>query len=149
MKTKVVWIFIIILCFSCEKEKNSFIEKYQSICGTWKTKAIYSDSAGFKILKPIRYDRLTIYDNLSYKVYQDSTNLVENGTIEIFSQNHDKLEIRFAPIYPIYSSFAGSHIFVQINGLELITLSPDTLIFKSYESSYYRYPEFHFIRVSF
>ena len=149
MKTKVIWIFIVILGFSCQKGNDSFIEKYQSICGTWKTQTIYTDSAGIQIIIPTRYDRLVIYDNLSYKVYQDSTNLVENGTIEIISQNHDKLEIRFAPRYPIYSSFAGSHLFVQINGLELITLSPDTLILKSYESSYYRYPEFYFTRVSF
>ena len=149
MKTKGIWICIVILGFSCQKGNDSFIEKYQSICGTWKTQTIYSDSAGIQIIIPTRYNRLVIYDNLSYKVYRDSINLVENGTIKILSQTYDNLEIYFAAKYPDYSSFAGSHLFVQTNSLKLVSLSPDTLILKSFDASYYRYPEFHFKRLSF
>ena len=149
MKTKVICICLLVLVFSCKKENDSFIAKYQTICGTWKTLAIYSDSAGIQVIKSTHYDRLVINDNLSYKVYRDSINLVENGSIKIISQTNDNLEIYFETKYPDSWSWAGSMLFVQTNSLKLITLSPDIMILKSFDSSYYRYPEFHFKRSAF
>ena len=149
MKTKVICICLLVSVFSCKKENDSFMSKYQTICGTWKTLAIYSDSAGIQVIKSTHFDRLIINDNLTYKVYRDSVNLVENGSIKIISQTNDNLEIYFEAKYPIYWSWAGSMLFVQTNSLKLIALSPDIMILKSFDISYYRYPEFHFKRSTF
>ena len=146
MKTTIILIVLILVTFSCKKENGSFISKYQTIYGTWKTQAISYDSSGIKVTISTRYDRLIINGDLTYKVYRDSDNLIENGTVNIISQNNDNLEIYFDAKYPIYSSFAGSHLFVETNSVKLISLTSELLILKSFDIGYYHYPEFYFKR---
>jgi len=146
MKTTIILIVLILVTFSCKKENGSFISKYQTIYGTWKTQAISYDSSGIKVTISTRYDRLIINGDLTYKVYRDSVNLIENGTVNIISQNNDNLEIYFDAKYPIYSSFAGSHLFVETNSVKLISLTNDLLVLKSFDIGYYHYPEFYFKR---
>ena len=146
MKTTIILIALILVTFSCKKENGSFISKYQAIYGTWKTQAISYDSSGIKVTISTRYDRLIINGDLTYKVYRDSINLIENGTVKIISQTNDNLEIYFDAKYPIYSSFAGSHLFVETNSVKLISLTNDLLVLKSFDIGYYHYPEFYFKR---
>jgi len=130
---------------SCQKEGNTLISQYQNVLGEWKTQSVSYDSSGITITKSIRYDRLIINDDLSYQIRYDSLHTIENGTVEIISQSKDKLEIYFASKYPIFSSFAGSHIF-GFSNVVLISISNDDMILKSVDVGYLSYSKFHFKR---
>jgi hypothetical protein len=135
--------FFLVIC--CKKENDTFISKYQSVIGPWNTQSITYDSSGITITKSTRYDRLIINDDLTYYIQYDSTYIVENGTIKIISQSSDKLEIYFDAVYPMTSSYAGSHLFAN-SIITLISLTNAEMILKSNDPGYYDYPEFHFIR---
>jgi uncharacterized protein YcfL len=145
MKKFLLLIPITFLLICCKKEDDTFIAKYQSVIGPWNTQSITYDSSGITITKSTRYDRLIINDDLTYNIQYDSTNTIENGTIKIISQNNDKLEIYFAAVYPMTSSFAGSHLFAN-SIITLTSLTNDEMILKSNDPGYYDYPEFHFKR---
>ena len=147
MKTKVLFLlFILGATISCKKgdgDDEKLFPKYQSIFGVWKPFTISYDSANIRVTKPIRYDRLVINNDLSYKIYVGSTNQIEDGTIQIITQNDEKLELFFGAEYPSYSSFAGSHVF-GVSNLVLDAFSNDELIFKSIKNSYFQNTEFRF-----
>jgi len=136
---------IVFLVICCKKEDDTFIAKYQAVIGPWNTQSISYDSSGIIITKSTRYDRLIINDDLTYQIQYDSTNTVENGTIKIISQSNDKLEIYFSANYPIYSSFAGSHLFAN-SIITLTYLTNVEMTLKSNDPGYYDYPEFRFKR---
>jgi len=145
MKLPLIITGILFFLFSCQKEDDYFIDKYQSLCGTWMTQNILIDSAGIKINLTSPYDKLEIKKDLTYKIYFESTVVVEDGRIEIISQTRNKLELFFDPQYPLYSSMCGSHIF-GISTVRLISLSDSQLVLKAMDNSYHNYPEFCFVR---
>ena len=65
----------------------------------------------------------------------DLVTSVENGTINIITQNNNKLVLYFAAQYSSFSSYAGSHIF-GITNVELISLSDNKMIIKTINAGY-------------
>jgi hypothetical protein len=65
----------------------------------------------------------------------DQTTSVEDGFINIVTQTKNKLELFFDAHYPIYSSYAGSHVF-GFSNVELISLSNDQMILKTINAGY-------------
>jgi hypothetical protein len=135
MKKLILFSALVTFLFSCKQEQNSFTPKYQEILGAWNLKTISYDSAGINITKPIPYNKLLIKDNLTYTIYMDQTTSVEDGFINIVTQTKNKLELFFDAHYPIYSSYAGSHVF-GFSNVELISLSNDQMILKTINAGY-------------
>ncbi len=150
MKTKTIFFLLIfVIAVSCRKEESNnenLLPKYQSIFDVWKPLTITYDSSGIKVTQPLLYDRLVIYNSLSYEVYLDTKNpAIEDGSVRIISQTEDSLEIYFAAVYPSYSSYSGSHIFGHSNVI-FDSIVNDTLTFKSTGNFYYQNAEFSFKR---
>ena len=145
MKTIIISLLTLILTVSCKKEVDSFIPQYSAIQGTWKTKLMTYDSSSVLVTKSLRYDRLMINEDLTYKIFNDSVNIIENGIIQIVTQSSSKLELFFEAHYPIYSSFAGSHIFASSN-VYLIKLSISELVLRDVKSDYFASREYYFVK---
>ena len=146
MRTLIIFFLAVSFTISCNKESDSFLPKYGSILGTWKTQSMSYDSSGVLVTKSLRYDRLVINEDLTYKIFHDSVNVIENGIIRILSQSNSKLELFFEAHYPSYSSFAGSHIFANSN-VFLVNLSINKLVLRDVENEYFEPREFHFIKL--
>jgi hypothetical protein len=145
MRTVLLALLVILIPFSCKKENDSLLAKYQPLLGTWKTQSMSYDSSGVTVTKSLVYDKLVINEDLTYKIYHLTVNVIENGDVRIVAQNDSKLELFFEAHYPSYSSFAGSHIFAQSN-VSLVKLTKDELVLKDVENSYYSQREFSFIK---
>jgi hypothetical protein len=143
-------VFISFLAFfltlSCKKESDSFLPKYAAIQGTWKTQSMSYDSSGVLVTKTLRYDRLVINKDLTYKIFLDSKNNIENGIVRIVTQSDSKLELFFEAHYPSYSSFAGSHIFAH-STVFLVNLSDVQLILRDVDDGYFSPKEFNFLKL--
>jgi hypothetical protein len=99
---------------------------------------------GVRVTTSIEYERLVINDNLSYVIYYDQSDyVVEDGDVRIITQTDDKLEIDFAPDYPMTSSYAGSHIF-SFSDVVLESLTNDEMILTTSECWQFQNVEFHF-----
>ena len=146
MRTIFIFFLALILTISCKKETDSFFSKYAAIQGTWKTQSMRYDSSGVLVTKTLRYDRLVINKDLTYKIFLDSVNNIENGIVRIVTQSNSKLELFFEAQYPSYSSFAGSHIFAN-STVFLVNLSNDQLVLRDVDDSYFSQREFHFIKL--
>lgn len=136
----------LILTTSCKKEPDSFIPKYAAIQGTWKTQSMSYDSSGVLVTKTLRYDRLVINEDLTYKIFYESVNNIENGFVRIVTQSDSNLELFFEAHYPIYSSFAGSHIFAH-STVFLIELSEYELILRDIDDGYFSPRQYHFTKL--
>jgi hypothetical protein len=147
MKRTFYLTILIVFLISCKKEDTPFISEYRAIPGTWDIQSLSLDSSGIKITKSLPYNRLEISNNLDYKIFMNSTNLIESGTITIVYQTQKKLEVYFGPEYPAYSSFAGSHLF-GFTDVELVLLTENKMIFKTIDAGYEQYSdrEINFIR---
>jgi len=147
MKTTILILFLLVVTISCKKENydiEDLFPKYQPICDVWKPLSMSYDSMGVRVTASIEYDRILIDDNLSYVLYYDqSDNVVEDGDVRIITQTNDKLEIYFAPVYPMTSSFAGSHIFA-FSDVVLESLTKDEMIFTTIEWYLFQNVEFRF-----
>jgi hypothetical protein len=146
MRTIFISFLTLILTTSCKKEFDSFLPKYAAIQGTWKTQSMSYDSSGVLVTKTLRYDRLVINEDLTYKIFLDSVNNIENGIVRIVTQSDSKLELYFEAHYPSYSSFAGSHIFAH-STVFLIELSKNELILRDIDDGYFSPRQFHFIKL--
>lgn len=144
MKVILPALLLFVLFTSCEKD-DSFINKYNSIPGTWTSTQISYDSSGTRIIRALPYDKLVISGNLRYQVFLNSVNQVEQGFIEIRKQTDDSLKLFFHAEYPAYSSFAGSHIF-GFSIVYLDFLTNDIMVLKADATSYTPGMEFKFIR---
>jgi hypothetical protein len=143
---KLIPFFLFAICLiSCNKDKDSFMGQYQMIPGTWQTHSILQDSSGIMIAHSSPFDRLVIDQDLGYQIFRDLVHKAESGTINIVTQTKDKLEVYFDAEIPLYSSFAGSHIFGVLN-VVLVSLTSDEMIFRAVESEYFPDTEFHFKR---
>jgi len=145
MRTIFISFLALILTISCTKVSDSFLPKYAAIQGTWKTQSMSYDSSGVLVTKTLRYDRLVINEDLTYKIFYDSVNDLENGIVRIVTQSDSKLELFFEAHYPSYSSFAGSHIFAQ-STVFLVNLTKDELVLRDVDNGYFSPREFHFIK---
>ncbi len=147
MKTKILFLLMLVLTASCKKENfdiEDLFPKYQPICDVWKPLSMSYDSMGVRVTTSIEYDRLVINDNLSYVLYYDESDyVVEDGDVRVISQTNDKLEIGFAPDYPMTSSFAGSHIF-SFSDVVLESLTKDEMILTTSECWLFQNVEFLF-----
>ena len=119
---------------------------YSAIYGTWKTKSMSYDSSGVLVTKTLRFDRLVIKEDLTYKIFHDSVNNIENGIVRIVSQTNSNLELFFEAHYPSYSSFAGSHIFAN-STVFLVKLSNEQLILRDVDDGYFSPREFTFLKL--
>jgi hypothetical protein len=133
MKTKTLFLLVLVVTASCKKENydiEDLFPKYQPICDVWKPVSMSYDSMGVRVTTSIEYDRLVINDNLSYVLYYDQSDyVVEDGDVRIITQTEDELEIEFVAIYPMTSSFAGSHLFCS--DVVLDSLTNDEMILTS------------------
>ena len=145
MRTILLALLLILMTFSCKKENDSLFPKYQAIQGAWKTQSMSYDSSGVIVTKSIVYDKMVVNEDLTYKIYHKTVNVIENGNVRIVSQSDSKLELFFEAHYPSYSSFAGSHIFAQSN-VSLVKLTKDELVLRDVENSYFSQREFRFIK---
>lgn len=146
MKRILLFLFVSLLVFSCKKETSAYLlPEYQDVAGIWNTQSISWDSLGIRVTHSSPYNILVIHDDLSYSISMDIINRIENGTVNIITQNSSKLEIFFAAQYPSYSSFAGSHIFGMSNVI-LVSLAPDEMVFRSVDPGNYPELEFRFLR---
>lgn len=145
MRTIVWSMLVIFMTFSCKEENDSLLPKYQTIQGAWKTLSMSYDSSGVRVTKSTVYDKMVINEDLTYKIYHKTVNVIENGYVRIVSQSDSKLELFFEAHYPSYSSFAGSHIFSNVN-VSLVKLTTDELVLRDVENSYFSPREFHFIK---
>ncbi len=138
---------MLVLTASCKKENfdiEDLFPKYQPICDVWKPLSMSYDSMGVRVTTSIEYDRLVINDNLSYVLYYDQSDyVVEDGDVRIITQTDDELEIDFAPVYPMASSYAGSHIF-SFSDVVLESLTDDEMILTTSECWLFQNVEFHF-----
>lgn len=101
------------------------------------------DSMGVRVTKSIEYDRLVINDNLSYAIYYDQSDyVVEDGEVRIITQTDDGLKLDFVPIYPLTSSFLGSHLFCS--EVTVDSLTDDKMILTSEECWHIQNVEFTF-----
>jgi hypothetical protein len=146
MRTIFISFLTLILTISCKKESDSFLPQYASIQGNWKTQSMSYDSSGVLVTKTLRYDRLVINEDLTYKIFLDSVNNIENGIVRIVIQSNSKLELFFEAHYPSYSSFAGSHIFSN-SAVFLVNLSIDQLVLRDVDDGYFSQREFNFIKL--
>jgi hypothetical protein len=138
-------IFAFLFIISCKKDNVSLLSEYQDIVGAWNTQSISWDSLGTRVTYSIPYDILVIYDDLSYAIFMNIFNPVENGTINIVTQSSATLEIFFAAKYPDYSSFAGSHIF-GVSNVVLVSLTGDEMVLRSVDQGIYPVLEYTFRR---
>jgi hypothetical protein len=146
MRTIFISLLALSLALSCNKESDSFLPKYSAIKGTWKTKSMSYDSSGIFVSKTLRYDRLLINEDLTYKIYLDSVNNIENGIVRIVTQTNSNLELFFEAHYPSYSSFAGSHIFAN-STIFLVKLSNNQLVLRDVDNGYFSPREFTFLKL--
>ena len=146
MRTIFIFFLALILTTFCKKETDSFLPKYAAIQGTWKTQSMSYDSSGVLVTKTLRYDRLVINEDLTYIIFYDSVNNIENGIVRIVTQTNSKLELFFEAHYPSYSSFAGSHIFAN-STVFLVNLSKDQLVLRDIEDGYFSPREFTFLKL--
>ena len=146
MKTKTLFIILLVAAISCKKENfdiDDLFPKYKPICDVWKPLAMSYDSMGVRMTKSIEYDRLVINDDLSYTLYYDQFDyVVEDGEVRILTHTDEELKIDFVPVYPLTSSFAGSHLFCS----EVIvdSLADDRMILTSDECWQIQNVEFTF-----
>jgi len=145
MRTIYISFLSLVLLISCKKELDSLLPKYVAIKGTWKTQSISYDSSGVLVTKTIRFNRLIINDDLTYKIFHDSVNNIENGFVKIVKQSDSNLELFFEALYPTWSSFIGSHIFAH-STVYLIKLSEYELILRDIEEGYFSPIQYHFTR---
>jgi hypothetical protein len=144
MKKHVILLFIVFSLISCkEKENDSLRSEFQDIIGIWHTQSVSWDSSGVRVKLATPYDKLIINNDLSYSIFLNIFTPVENGTIDIITQNSDILEVFFAAKYPDYSSFAGSHIF-GFSKVNLVSLSGDEMVLRSVDPGFYPNMEFRF-----
>lgn len=129
MKKTIFVLIAVIVLASCKKENASLMPEYQAMQGIWNLESVSYDSAGLRITVQSR-DRLRIEENLSYSLYIQPINFIENGNINIVDQTHDRLKISFAAGYPAVYSFAGSHIFGFFN-LEVVSVSWHEMILRT------------------
>lgn len=146
MKPKALFILLLMVAISCKKENNDIevlLPKYLPICNVWKPLSMSYDSMGVRVTKSIEYDRLVINDNLTYAIYYDQFDyVVEDGNVRIITQTDEELEIEFVAVYPLTSSFLGSHLFCS----EVIvdSLTEDGMILTSGECWHIQNVEFTF-----
>jgi hypothetical protein len=145
MRTTLLSLLVILMSFSCKKENDTLLAEYQPLLGTWKTQSMSYDSSGVTVTKSIVYDKMVINEDLTYKIYHLTVNVIENGNVRIVTQTDTKLELFFEAHYPSYSSFAGSHIFSHSN-VSLVKLTKDELVLRDVENSYFSKREFRFIK---
>jgi hypothetical protein len=146
MNKPVVILFTVLFFVSCRgKENVILISEYRDIIGIWNTQSVSWDSLGTRVLQTSPYNKLIINEDLSYLICLDLISPVENGTINIISQSSNKLELFFAAEYPLYSSYAGSHIF-GFSNVELVSLSGNEMVFKSISQVFYPNMEFRFAK---
>jgi len=149
MYTKILILLVLAVTASCNKENydiDDLLPKYGPICDVWKPQTMSYDSMGVRVTTQIQYDKLVINDNLSYVLYYDTSNfVVENGELRIITQTDDKLELDFAPDYPMTSSYAGSHIF-SFSDVVLESLTNDEMILTTGECWQFQNVEFHFTK---
>lgn len=148
MRTILISFLSLILIISCKKELDSFLPKYAAIKGTWETQSISYDSAGILVTKTLRFDRLVINEDLTYKIFHDSVNIIENGFVKIVAQSDSNLELFFEAHYPIYSSFAGSHIFSH-STVFLIKVSEYELLLRDIDKVNFSPIQYYFTRLWF
>lgn len=146
MRTIFLFFLALILTTSCKKEADSFLPKYATIQGAWRTQSMNYDSSGVLVIKTLRYDRLVINEDLTYKIFYESVNNIENGFVRIVTQSDSNLELFFEAHYPIYSSFAGSHIFAH-STVFLIELSEYELILRDIDDGYFSPRQYHFTKL--
>lgn len=142
MKKTIYLLITIILFASCKKENVSLLPEYQPMQGIWNLEAMSYDSAGVRVSIQSK-DRLRIEESLSYSLFIQQVNFVENGSISILDQSHEKLKISFSALYPAVYSFAGSRIFGYYN-LELVSLSSHEMILRSIDEVNSGYPEIEY-----
>ena len=144
MNKQLILLFTVFSLISCkEKESDSLISEFQDIIGIWHTQSVAWDSSGIRVVHSTPYDKLIINNDLSYNIFLNILTPVENGTIDIITQNNDILEVFFAAKYPDYSSFAGSHIF-GFSNVSLVSLSGEEMVFRSVDPGFYPNMEFRF-----
>jgi len=146
MKTKTLFILLLVVAISCKKEKHDIevlFPKYQPICNVWKPLSMSYDSMGVRVTTSIEYNRLVINDNLTYVLYYDlSDNVVEDGHVRIITQTDEELKIDFVAVYPLTSSFVGSHLFCS--EVILDSLTNNKMILTSEECWHIQNVEFTF-----
>ncbi|MFN8256341.1 MAG: hypothetical protein U0W24_11660 [Bacteroidales bacterium] len=149
MKTNVVILVLIsIFAFSCKKENQNpgLLPEYESIIGDWEPLTLSYDSMGVRVEKSIPYQKLEIDNTLSYKIYLDTNNpAIENGSIKLISQINNKPEIYFNAVYPIFSSFAGSHIF-DFSNVIIDSISNNQMVLIRVDQIFYENAEYSFKR---
>ena len=145
MKEIILSLVGIFLIISCKEESDTLLPEYQALSGTWKTQSVSYDSSGVRVTKTIAYDKMEILRDLSYKVYYQSVNCIENGEVRIVSQSSSGLVLYFEAHYPLWSSFAGSHIFTNVN-VSLVKLTSDELVLRDMEKNYSHVKDYQFIR---
>jgi hypothetical protein len=135
MKPKTLFILLLVVAISCRKENfdiDDLFPKYKPICDVWKPLTMSYDSMGVRVTKSIAYDRLEINDDFSYALYYDQSDyVVEDGEVRIITHTDEELKIDFVPIYPLTSSFAGSHLFCS--EVTVDSLADDRMILTSGE----------------
>ncbi len=146
MDTKTLFLLVLAVTVSCKKESfdiDDLLSKYQPICDVWEPVSMSYDSMGVRVTTSIEYDRLVINDNLSYVLYYDQSDyVVEDGDVRIITQTDDELEIKFAAVHPVTSSFNGSHLFCSDVVLE--SLTKDEMILTTGECWLFQNVEFYF-----
>lgn len=142
MKKTIYFLITVVLLASCKKENVSLLPQYQAMQGIWNLESVSYDSAGVRISIQSK-DRLRIEDNLSYSLYIQPINFVENGTISILDQSREKLNISFSAVYPAVYSFAGSRIFGFYN-LELVSVSLHEMILRTNSEGIPDYPDIEY-----
>jgi hypothetical protein len=146
MKSKTLFIVLLMVATSCWKENfdiDDLFPKYKPICGVWRPLSMSYDSMGVRVTKSIEYDRLVINDDLSYTLsYDQSDYVVEDGEVRILTQTDEELEIRFVAVYPLTSSFAGSHLFCSV--VKVDSLTEDGMVLTSGECWQIQNVEFTF-----
>ena len=68
MKTKTLFILLLVVAISCRKENNDIevlFPKYKPICNVWKPLSMSYDSMGVRVTTSIEYDRLVFNNNLT------------------------------------------------------------------------------------
>lgn len=147
MKTTIWALLLCLIISSCRDETDTLISDYQLLAGTWQTDSIRYDSSGVKVTRTIDYDLMEIQKDLTYKIYYQTehSHPIENGFVRIKSQTSSHLELYFEAHYPLYSSFAGSHIFSPGN-VRLVRLTQEELVLQDVENSYFSPKEYYFSR---
>ncbi|MGE5406120.1 MAG: hypothetical protein ACM3NR_00300 [Methanosarcina sp.] len=142
MKKTIYLLITLVLLASCKKENVTLLPQYQAIQGIWNLESVSYDSAGIRVSIQSR-DRLRIEENLTYSLYIQPVNFVENGNISILDQSREKLKISFSAVYPAVYSFAGSRIF-GFYDLELVSLSLHEMILRTKDEDIPDYPDIEY-----